>query len=746
MHAGGRDDIEEEGSAFNIERALSAIRRRLHIVALVAGVATGISIAVALILPNRYEASAIVQIDPRKKSISNLDGVLSELRADAATVESEVEVIRSRAITLRVIDTLGLRMDPELTGPAFLHRLTGMFMQSDEEDRGGRAREPDGGLLGASSPGAGVPERDEIAAGFADRLKVARVRNTLLIDIRYSSADPVKAARIANAVAEFYLKDQLESKQEAAGLATGMLERKLDEMRVKVADDERQVERFKVELGIFDSEGQVLSERQLARHMEQTVIAGNTTAEARAKYEQVNRLIATGKGSDTIADVLASHTVRLMKEQVAAATRRQAELSTKYGPKHPEMLKVRAEAADAQSQVDAEIARLVANLKNEYEVAQARERQLVTEMESLQAQQSVSKEASIRLKEYERQAATSRELYQALLSRYKQTSETQGLQLPDARIVEQADVPLQVAGPKRKRLVVLGLIAGLLAGLALALAMEFATPGVSRPEDVERTLDVAHLASVPIVEGPAGAGLDPTRAARLILAEPLGAFAESIRGIRRALDVERPHSGPRIVLVSSALPGEGAEMIASNVAHHYALTGDRILLIDADLRRAPLTRRLAPQRTCGLLDILSQGLAADRAILRDQSTGLHFLPAAGPIPLQPASPELLASNRMAAAVGALKRHFDTIVIDAPPLLPVIDGRILADFADQIVFVMSWRRTPKPLARRALRLLGANESKIVGVVVNQVDPRSLEDAQGFAMAPTAPFRPPSRWAA
>lgn len=184
------------------------------------------------------------------------------------------------------------------------------------------------------------------------------------------------------------------------------------------------------------------------------------------------------------------------------------------------------------------------------------------------------------------------------------------------------------------------------------------------------------------------------------------------------------------------LPGEGAEVIASNLAHHYALTGQRVLLVDGDLRRAPLTRQLAPQRTNGLLDVLVRGQSIESAILHDAATGLHFLPAMSPAPLETARPELLASRQMAVAVHAMTGQFDIIILDAPPLLPVVDGRILADYADQIVFVMTWRRTPRQLARRALQTLGFNHDKVAGVVVNAVAVQALEDtyALGTRMGP------------
>ena len=347
----------------------------------------------------------------------------------------------------------------------------------------------------------------------------------------------------------------------------------------------------------------------------------------------------------------------------------------------------------------------------------------------------------MRLKELQREADTSKSLYETLLTRYKQTAGTQSLQLPDARIVEQADAPLFPSGPRRKRMVIFATIGGGVIGLGIAILIEFMTFGIGRPEDVERVFELAHLASLP-----APNKTEPEKAAvhalRMMIAEPTSTFAEAIRALRRELDVRRAHDGSRIIQVASSLPGEGDGIVASNLALHYAMTGARVLLIDADIRRAHLTRELASDRRFGLAEAVMRGFAPQHAILSDSATGMAFLPAVGPAPASMAPAEILGGRATGQALNQLRSEFDIIVLEAPPLLPVIDARIVADHADQIVFVMSWRQTPKQLARRALTSLGFNQSKLVGVVVNQVDEEILADQLGGADE----LRPPSAWAA
>jgi polysaccharide biosynthesis transport protein len=160
------------------------------------------------------------------------------------------------------------------------------------------------------------------------------------------------------------------------------------------------------------------------------------------------------------------------------------------------------------------------------------------------------------------------------------------------------------------------------------------------------------------------------------------------------------------------------------------MTGSRPLLIDGDMRLQLLTRQLANQRQRGLLDQVLAGQPLEAAILRDGVTGLNFLPAIGPGPAQGSIPETLNSQALAEALGGLKARFDTIIMAVPPLLPVIDGRILADHADQIVFVVAWQKTPKQLAKSALKTLGLNSSKLAGVILNDVAPEALNETRGW----------------
>jgi succinoglycan biosynthesis transport protein ExoP len=319
----------------------------------------------------------------------------------------------------------------------------------------------------------------------------------------------------------------------------------------------------------------------------------------------------------------------------------------------------------------------------------------------------------------------SERVFESLLTHYGQT-----LQVPGALIINSAKPPHAAAAPKRKQIVVLAAAAGLVIALALALLLELKGPRRPCIEDVQRALTCPHMTSVPALIADPAAPV-PTLAARRVFAEPTGLYAKAIRNACEALERHRRGPPSRLVLVVSALPGEGAELFASNLAHHFAISGSSSLLVDADLRMKGLTRQLAGGSRCGLLDQIASHSPVEDAILRDGVTGLYFLPASGPAPIPLSVPSAIRSPALADAVKTLKERFATIVLSAPPLLPVTDARVLADLVDQIVFVTAWHKTPRQLARTALTSLGTNQRKVAGAVLTDVAETTDEAIMSFA---------------
>jgi capsular exopolysaccharide synthesis family protein len=702
----------------------------------------GAGAAIAYTQPDRYVAIATIELRAN-----------DDAEVPAATIDSEIEVIRSRTIALHVIEQLGLRKDSELAAagwwPSFMKR-------ADLE----AAAKP-AGLRGSDLPDDGAEEEarevadswfnlgrlltfehDAVVRAFSARLGVARKGSLPAIAISYSAVQPDQALRIVTGVAETYVRSQMAAKMRAGEVAGELIDERIARLRDKLAQSSREIQRIKNETNAFSADGRLPIERQLAQNSDALAAAHARTEEARARHEAARRMIVEGEGSDVIADVIKSNAVRLLRDELGKALRREAELATRYGARHPEMEKVAADIAKAQSELAAEIGRITHDLKTEYTVATDREAQIAARVNALSTRLGTFKEQQEKLRDLEIETGVAQRQLDALLRRPKQTDSMISRQLPDARIVAGADTPV-VRRPPMRTVIVLEAI-GIGSGIALLLAalMEWNGIGASRPMQVRRGANLAPLAALPIVPHDAH-GLDRLRVLRQMLVDPHGAYAEGIRALQRAIDQMREGTGGAVLLVTSSVAGEGKSVTAANLALQCATSGQRTLLVDADVRSQGLTRALSLERHPGLLDVLGEAVPADRALLRDGTTGLFMLPASA---ISQAGAHVLGQmgdGSMRGLLGVLRGQFDTIVVDAPALLPVPDAHHLAREADHIVLVARARRTPREDLLRAVGTLGAGAQKIVGIVLNgaegarSVQPRRMPPGAGWTMRATPP---------
>ncbi|MBY0558328.1 tyrosine-protein kinase domain-containing protein [Hyphomicrobium sp.] len=317
----------------------------------------------------------------------------------------------------------------------------------------------------------------------------------------------------------------------------------------------------------------------------------------------------------------------------------------------------------------------------------------------------------------------SERMFATLIGKYGLSSPLAG-----PRIVAAAGAPNRPAGPRRVRIVAITAGSTLLMALLLALWLE--REALRQTRKVEKTLACPHMISIPAMT----AHSDPkanVRGARMIVAEPQCVYAEAVRKVCRELGQRKTDEASRVILVASALPDEGSESFASNIAHYFAVSAQETLLVDCDFRGKSLTRELTPRNSSGLLDQIAARAPIEDVILRDNLTGLHFLPASGPTPIPLAVATAIRSLEFSRSIAGLKSRFPIIVLSAPPLLPISDARVLAELADEIVFLTAWHRTPRSLAKKALTLLEANQKKVVGAVLTDVAEEQSVGVMSFA---------------
>jgi capsular exopolysaccharide synthesis family protein len=681
-------------------------------------------------IENVYSATSTLMIGLPENRVVDIEAVLSRpAYGDDAT--GEVEVLRSRGLAAKVIERLNLLNHPEFN-PRLAEPENGLFdftrylnprtwiptawKQSLKEALGQETQSASALQLTESE--AEEQQRLQVLSTatnlFLGKLDVEQVEWSSVINIRFSSLDAAMAARVANEIPEAYIVDQLEAKFEATEKANAWLTEQLQELETKVVESERAVEIYRDEHGLAESSGLSILDAQLSELNSQLIIARAERAEVEARLTQLRRLLAGGgQGVNTASEVLSSTLIQQLRAQEAQALSRQSELAVEYGPKHPRMLQVQAEIAEVRERIRTEIERIVVGLENEAEFTRTRVASLETSLSEAQGQTSEQNKEAIQLRALQREAAANRALYETFLNRFKETSTTQGLQSSDARVISRAEVPAGPSYPNRNRLLSNWVLLGFFGACGLVLLLQMLNPGLMNPEQVQQVLGEYVIGLIPVVPG-------KTPPHDFVLEKPSSAVVEAINSLKFALALSDPDHEVKAVQVTSSVPEEGKTSLAICLARVVAASGQRVILVDGDLRRSRIARMLGlSNKHKGLSDLVVAG-ESDIAefILRDEAGKVDFLPT-GTAKFANAT-DIFSSRRMQVIVELLKSMYDLVVIDTPPVMAVADARIIGRVVDKTVFVVHWDKTPRKVVRAAVEQLRRAQVNLAGVVLQQVD--------------------------
>ena len=705
------------------------LRRRWKAAAAAPFSLTVLALIYVLTATTLYTATSTVLVDPRRTTAieSNQAAMsMSNFGTDDATIESETLLIQSIAILQRVVEKLKLTDDPEfIPTPGILDPIKRLFSSSSS-------------VAGANPEDAARARSVEI---LQRRMKVTRQGTTFLVDINISSESPRKAAVIANAVAEGYFEEQVRAKNEASRIASSWLNGQIDGMKSRVVAAEKAVEDFRAANNLTVSQGVTVNDQQITDLNNQLVAARVQTAEARAKFDQAQQLTKSGGDPGSFNAAISSDIVSKLRAQYADIAKNEADLSSKYGARHPLVANVRAQRRDTQRLINEEIQRILQSTRHDYDVARSREASLQQSFDQLQGVSSSSGQAQVRLRELQREAEANRTLYESYLARYKETTAQESLEMPDSHVVTKASIPIGPSWPKTWLVLGLALTLGLGVGCIVAFLADYLDQRVKTLEQAEQISGVPALAAVPLISAGELAGrakrgrselgrYDPKTTKllppplqpplmRYAIDAPGTFFAEAIRAIRLALQRTMRTQPVKVVLVTSALDSEGKTTLAANLAQSIATLGIRTLLIDGDLRNPQLTRALCPRADAGLLDVAMGRVAPERAILVDHSTGLSILPSTA-VKQADIITELMFSERIVDVLDYLRHRYELVIIDSPPLVPLVDGRALAELADRIILALAWDQTPGEVLAHTINLLEPVYDRILGTALTRVD--------------------------
>jgi len=684
-------------------------------------------------IKNVYTATSTMVIGLPESQVVNIQEVLSRGNS-LGDVASEIEVLRSRVLAAKVIERLDLLNDPEFN-PSLREPETSLFdflkylnpktwIPASWKKT---LKEAMGKETMRVVPAAAAPANEQEAEEQKRNRQIATATNILLsklnvkavdwgkvINITFSSLNPKTAARVANDFPEAYIVDQLEAKFEATEKANAWLTEQLEELETMVVDSERAVELYRDEYGLAEGSGNTLLDTQVSELSSQLVIARSELAEVNARLNQLRRLLESGgQGAETAAEVMSSALVQQLRTQEAQALSRQSELSVELGPKHPRMLQVSAEIIEIRERIRDEVQRIAIGLEQEAEFARTRVASLETNLRVARGETSAQNKEAIQLRALEREATANRTLYQTFLNRFKETSSTQGLESSDARIISAAEVPGWPSSPNRKKLLTQYILLGFLGACGLVLALQMLNPGMMTPEQVQQVLKEYVIGLIPI---------SPNKAAPhdYVLEKPNSGLVEAINSLKFGLALSDPDHPVKAIQVTSSVPEEGKTTLAMALARVTAASGQKVVLIDGDLRRSSIVKKLnMPEKHKGLSDLV---LAGDEPLAEflqpDEKGNVDVIPA-GTAKYANAT-DIFSSHRMEEIVAMLKSIYDLIIIDTPPVMAVADARIIGRIVDKTLFVVRWDKTPRKVARAAVEQLHRAKVDIAGVVLQQVD--------------------------
>jgi polysaccharide biosynthesis transport protein len=723
----GRTSIEAEREA--ISSMLLSLRRHIRLIAAITVVGTaGVVAIVTLMIPPQYSAVASVFVDSRRTQIMKEQEVVGRPGTENSAIDSEAEMLKSPALLRRVAEHLHLDQDEEFKKSAGLLTWARWLIGAP--------------LRGFAHQESHADPMTPVVDALNAKVSAKRKNLTYVIELTVWSKQADKAALLANKIAEFYLVDQIAAKSAAADQATKWLNEEIESLRSRVTTSEMAYERYKSEAGLFATGGENLNDRQIAQLNEQLVMARARSAEAQAKYQQLQALNGDKLRSAAASpDLLQSTVLGNLRNQYAEVARKGADLTTRYGPRHPLVIAVQAEQSNLGKQIGEEVSRIVSSARTEYEMAKSREESLGASLDELKAKAGEYHQKAVRLRELEREATANRGLLEAFLVRAKETAAQLNMQMPDSRILSPAIPPLAPRYPQKTVMVALGFFASLGLGIFLALVRGMLSEGFRRAGELQTAFGLKPLATIPLVEitsankapirldaakknnklarfMPETALAESRHIANLLLREPDSMFAESIQSLRLALRHAGLGRDVKVLQLTSALPGEGKSSIAANLARAAALGGSATLLIDADLRRPSVAANLGLPASPGLAEVLSGGADLSSVLMRDSYTGCDFLAGNNPVSGAEAL-NLLSSREMTNLIEKVRAAYDIVVIDSAPLLPVADPRVLVGQVDGVALIVASELTARSAVQAALQETPGIETKILGVVMNRV---------------------------
>jgi polysaccharide biosynthesis transport protein len=691
---------------------LGALRRhRLPLAACVVLVPLLALLALHQVTP-LYTASGTVLYDDRGYAAHELQSVLRVDPMTDAVMASQAEILHGLSITERITDRLGLDRDPAFNAAlrppgalarasAAAHRIAGQLALMIAPGLGAS-------WLAPKAPDPQAARRNTLLA-VQDAIAVSTVKASHVLDVAFTAHDPTLAAEAVNLAMGFYIQDQLDAKIDAVRRATAWLDDRVAQLRAEVRQAEDRIATYRAAHGLSQGVRAGLDTERISRLNEDLLSSRNELAAAQGRLDAARGQLGAPAQAGVAPSVVQARAQRdLLAGQLQA-------LSAHAGRNYPDVVSMRQQLAEADRAVANETARVVAAAAADLRADRNRVALLEDALRQAQAEQDRGDAAQVTLNAMQRDADAARTLLQSVQSGMQQTAQQTAIETADSRIISRALPPADPSYPRRGPLLGAAAAFGVLFGLLLVHLLELADGTVRSGDDVRRHLGLRCLALIPEIGRRTLAG---GRVHEYALQKPLSPFAEQIRALRAGLWMERMR--PRIVAFTAARPSEGKTTVTLALARCAALCGERVVVVDCDVRQPSIGRMFGIDGGSGLIDCLQGRATLADVTCRDAATGLTVIPA-GSLDVNALS--MFMSPTMAELLQRLRQDYDLILLDAPPAHAITDARVIAGMAEATVLCLRWHSTPIGVVRDALGLLEEAQASVVGVALTRVDVRA-----------------------
>ena len=721
-------------------------KRRWKIMVLGALTGLGLGMAYASTTTKIYSSSVQLSLDAREATNARELIGLQTLGMSESEITTEIEIIKSEAVSKKVVERLLLSenisfMTASQTG---LSRLKSLIKATaapilDVVEQ-----------ISPEVPTLPISERDQKdSAKFAaiSRLRnnmiVTRLRDSRVIDIKVTAPSPALSATLANTIADIYIEDQLESKFDATQRATDWLKERSEQLRVESFQLDEEIAQFKRENGLVGVRSQEASNEAYDNILKELTVVRSQLVIQQAQQRFLAEIIKTGDTSTAVRSTSDQSITSGLRARYLDVLKDYNSLARRLGLEHEQTMRRKAELEQLQGLLFEEIKRSEEIARNEEYVTLSRIDQLEKALSEAEAELDVDQELLVELRELERKSVAVRNLYATFLQKYQQSMQEQSFTVSNVRVLNPAKVPGGASYPDTSRITILSVLLGLMATIAWAGFMELKDKMVRTGEQIQSVLGIEFLGGLQEIKNSKKLSRDASLLESLAFSfpeilkygvdKPLSGFSETLRAIKMSIklkpgDAVATKTG-RVVGMVSAFPGEGKTTSGANFANFLASQGHKVMLIDGDLRNPGLTKALNCKIETGLVGILQDGVDWRQAIHIDAQTGLHVIANTKGRVIH--TSELIASEDMHQLVQTLKEHYEFIILDLPPLGPVIDARSALPLMDGFVLVTKWGKTNITQLERLLSTDPRLREKCYGAVVNFFDARKARSYGYYA---------------